>query len=111
MCSKKPAIKLTATIDGLGYAEMHLLSKDSLRRGFRIVLSDPSYQIAGFRVYFFGKYMDLYWKDIKGCNANETNLPILKNLHGDEWMEIECLTVTKKKEYYIALPFKIWINP
>ena len=111
MCSKKPVVKIAATISGLGYEEMVYISKDSLRRGFGIVLSDPSYQIVGFRVYFFGKYMDLYWKDISGSNANETNLPILKNLNGDEWMEIECLTVTKKKQYYTALPFKIWINP
>lgn len=111
ICSKKPGIKVPATINDLGYEKMVYISKDSIRLGFRIVLLDPSYQIVGFRVYFFGKHMDLYWKDISGSNANETNLPILRNLSGEEWMEIECLTVTKKKQYYTALPFKIWITP
>src|SRR5688572_1919405 len=101
MCSKKPAVKIATTINDLGYAEMVYISKDSISRGFRLVLADPSYQIVGFRVHFFGKYMDLYWKDISGSIANETNLPILQDLHGEEWMEIECVTVTKKKRYYI----------
>ena len=111
MCTKRPIVAISATIKGFGYSKIVYTGKDSIRNGFNLVLSDPSYQIVGFRVYFFGKGMDLYWKDISGSIATEVNLPVLNNLYGDEWMEIECITVMNNKKLFTALPFKIWINP
>jgi hypothetical protein len=102
---------VSATINRLGYTEIVYTKKDSISGGFKLSISEPSYKIVGFRVYFYGKYMDLYWKDISGDVANQINLPVLKNLHGDEWMEIDCITIEKSKNRFRVQPFKVWITP
>jgi hypothetical protein len=86
------------------------IHKDTLAQGFEIMVNESSYRVAGFRVYFFGKHMDLYWKDIIGNRATKENLSILKNLHGDEWMEIECISVIKNKQTFKTRSFKVWID-
>jgi hypothetical protein len=111
MCITRPAVRVAATINNIGFIPMVHITRDSLQKGFTVTLSDLSYKVFGFRVYFYGKYADIYWKDIEGNRANEANLPVLKSLIGDEWMEIECISITKNKKTFTAIPFKIWIYP
>jgi hypothetical protein len=110
MCANAPAMNIYSTVSGYPYLEMVHIHKDTLAQGFKIMVNESSYRVAGFRVYFFGKYMDLYWKDIIGNRATKENLPILKNLHGDEWMEIECIAVIKNKQTFKTRSFKVWID-
>jgi hypothetical protein len=110
MCAKAPVINIYSTVSGYSYLDMVHIHKDTLAQGFEVMVNGPSYRVIGFRVYFFGKYMDLYWKDIIGNRATKENLPILKNLHGDEWMEIECISVIKNKQTFKTRSFKVWVD-
>lgn len=109
-CTKKPTIQVHATVSNFDFKRKIYIHKDSLRNGFTLELSDDSFTIEGFRVYFYGKDADLYWRDIPGASANLSNLPILNKLHGDEWMEIDCISVQKNKKQFKGIPFTIWIN-
>ncbi len=108
-CSKKPPIDISVTVNGFEFADKVYISKDTLKNGFSLKTAQADYNIMGFRVYFYGKYMDLYWKDITGNRATQENLPILRSLHGDELMEIECINLRKDKNLYIARHFIIII--
>lgn len=109
-CVKRPPIDLTISIRGFANSKMVHIDTTTLSKGFELVTLDKSVEIIGFRVYFYGKYMDLYWRDIVGSKANRQNLPVLKNLHGDELMELECIAVKKGNGIFRATKFTVLID-
>ena len=109
-CIQRRPIDLKVSVKGYDAASMIHIDTSDLAKGFELHVADNQFKIVGFRVYFFAKYGDLYWRDIQGSKATHENLPILKNLKGDEWMEIECVGVNNGMEVFRAISFKIWID-
>ena len=85
------------------------ISVDSIRSGFQLNLSDNSFEIIGFRAYYETDDSDIYYKDIFGNSANQTNFHILKNAKKGALVTIECINLKKEKARYTSKPIVIFL--
>jgi hypothetical protein len=109
-CVVRETADIKIKVRGFPAADIVHIDSGSLSAGFELQPPDASFTVTGFRVYYYSKHGDLYWRDVKGPKATPENLPILKSLRPDEWMELKCIGLIKGKQSYGGVPFSIWID-
>ncbi len=107
ICKGLNQVNILTTLSNYEFSSKLLnASKESIVNGFEITLSDNTYKILGFRAYYLGDDCDIYYKDILGKIVTKNNFPILNRVK-DGLIEIECVTISKGKELYLAKPLRL----
>ena len=103
---------LRASINNFGFAygKMLYISKDSLRNGFTVVLSNPNYKIVGFTLFYDCEGCDIWVKTIYGNKVSQQNVSILRKLKNNEVLEFGCLNIEIKGKRYLVSGFAVQIT-
>ena len=106
---KRQTINVNAFVKGYPYQNKIYISKDSLLNGFSLDLSDNSYKIIGFKIFYefpgdpFGESV------IIGNKITTQNLSFIPNLKelGNGYFELFCIAIEKNGKKYNARDFVI----
>src|SRR5438270_13184052 len=90
-----PIANNRATIENFPFNKILNISKDSLNKGFNIILHDRSYKIVSFFLFYDCQSCDLWIKMITGSEVNINNAPILKNIQKDELLQFMYIKIEK----------------
>jgi len=111
ICNGLPRVEIWATLPSCPFSKESLrLHKDSISKGFTIVLSDRNYKLIGFRAYFDKDNGDVYYRDILGSTVTPENYPALKGAKAGDLFRIECITIRNTNQRFLARPFHFFIT-
>ena len=85
-----------------GYPNIHgsTASKDSLRKGFRVLLQDNSYKIVSFLISYAGDDCDIWERMIYGDSVSVKEVPLLRTMRKSGIFFFSAFKVAKGDRFY-----------
>ncbi|MBP8114183.1 MAG: hypothetical protein KAY50_02440 [Chitinophagaceae bacterium] len=111
ICNRETS-NINVFVKGFPYQKIIYIEKDSLIKGFNLELSDPSYKISGFSIFFefpgdpLGEEIIF---DNKVIPENLDFLPRIKG-YGNGYFHFTCIAIEKNGRKYKAKEFTIILN-
>jgi hypothetical protein len=105
-----PVANNSATITGYPFSKELHISKDSLKRGFKLVLLDQTYKIDSFVLYYDCEDCDIWEKIIVGDTVRPDEVKILGRLKKGDLLECGAFKIKKKGKAYTVPSFYVIIT-
>jgi hypothetical protein len=111
VCKGLESANARASINSFGfsYGKALYISKDSLKKGFTITISDPSYKVIGFTLLYDCEGCDIWDKDVYGAHVTPENVSILRGLKKGETLDVECINLGREGKRYTVPGFVVMI--
>jgi hypothetical protein len=91
---------------GISYSE---ISADSLKNGFSLALTDSSYKLKWFRIYYSqGEKVSEY--PITGFSVNLKNANFLKKIKAGDLISLDCINIKKEGIFSLSTGFYIIVT-
>jgi len=95
-----PIANNRATIKGFAFDTALYISKDSLNKGFTVILQDPSYKVIFFLLVHDCEDCDIWENIIFGNIVSIKNVPMLKFLRKGDLLSLMVFKIEKKGKYF-----------
>jgi hypothetical protein len=102
-----PKTNVNAYIQGFPVQQKIFVKKDSILTGFKMNLSDTSYKILGFKIFYEFPYDPFGSEVIMEDKVTPDNLKFLPHIkgYGEGYFEINCVLIEKDGKKYNANGF------
>lgn len=99
-CGPIPMSEVQPIIKGYGPCGQCVVNLATLKKGFTIILSDPSYKIIGFQIGYEDNNGKISIKDIFDNKVTSKNVDFLDKLEKGNFISIGCLNISKEDRLF-----------